>query len=74
VENYGVKVDQKLHAEVLERFKRLNIAPYGGFINPVFTPVTKDGKIMDVKISYPDNFSIQMVEYGKHYSYLPTYN
>jgi len=73
-ENYGVKVDQKLHAEVLERFKKLNIAPYGGFINPVFTPVTKDGKIMDVKISYPDNFSIQMIEYGKHYSYLPTYN
>lgn len=74
VENYGVKVDQKLHAEVLERFKKLNIAPYGGFINPVFTPVTKDGKIMDVKISYPDNFSIQMMEYGKKYSYLPTYN
>lgn len=74
VETYGVKVDQNLHAEVLERFRKLNIAPYGGFINPVLTPETKDGKIIDIKISYPDDYTGQMIDYGKNHSFLPTYN
>lgn len=70
VENYGVKVDQKLHAEVLERWNKLNIAPYGGFINPVLVPVYSDDEIVDVKISYPDDFTWQMMHYGKNYSFL----
>jgi dipeptidyl-peptidase III len=70
VENYGVKVDQKLHEEVLERYARLKLAPYAGFINPVLVPVMKDGKIVDVNIEYPDNFTEQMMHYGKHYSFL----
>ncbi len=71
VEAYAVKVDPALHEQVLERYTKLNIAPYAGFINPVFTPVMKDGKISDVKITYPDDFAIQMLDYSKKYSYLP---
>ncbi len=70
VETYGVKVDPALHKEVLERYAKLNIAPYKGFINPELTPVMKDGEIVDVKISYPDDFTKQMLYYGKKYSYL----
>ncbi|NVO03252.1 MAG: dihydrofolate reductase [Bacteroidetes bacterium] len=74
VENYGVKVDLALHKEVKERWKKLNIAPYSGFINPMITPVMKDGKIIDVKVEYPDDFTKQMLYYAKKYSFLPTYN
>ncbi|HLN54072.1 MAG TPA: hypothetical protein VK212_10220 [Lentimicrobium sp.] len=74
VEKYGVKVNQQLHAEVLERFSKLNIAPYGGFINPVFTPESKDGKIIDIKVTYPDDYTKQMLDYSKNHSFLPTYN
>lgn len=71
VENYGVKVDQKLHNEVLERYKPLNIAPYSGFINPVLIPVTdKDGNITDIKIEYPADFVEQMLYYDEHYNFL----
>ncbi|UTW63245.1 dihydrofolate reductase [bacterium SCSIO 12741] len=70
VEGYGVKVDQDIHREVLERSEKLNIAPYGGFINPRLVPVEKDGKIVDVKVEYPDDFSEQMMEYAKNYSFL----
>lgn len=71
VENYGVKVDQALHKEVLERFKPLNIAPYSGFINPVLTPVTdKDGNITDIKIEYPSSFVEQMLYYDANYNFL----
>ena len=57
VENYGVKVDPALHKEVLERYAKLNIAPYKGFVNPVYTPVTdKDGNITDVTISYDEDY------------------
>lgn len=75
VENYGVKVDQALHAEVLDRVKSLNIAPYSGFINPILVPV-KDasGKIIDVTIEYPDDFTKQHLMYGEKHSHLPTYN
>jgi len=74
VENYGVKVDQALHKEVLERFEKLNIAPYGGFINPVFVPETKDGKITNIRVEYPDDYTKQMLDYSKNHSFLPTYN
>ena len=74
VETYGVKVDQKLHTEVLERFSKLNIAPYGGFINPVYTIEEKDGKVIDVKVHYPEDYAGQMMGYSKNYSFLPTWN
>lgn len=74
IENYGVKVDQALHKEVLDRYKKLSMAPYQGFIQPKLTPVMKDGKIVDVKAEYPMNFTKQMLEYGKKYSYLPVEN
>lgn len=74
VETYGVKVDPELHREVLERYAKLNLAPYGGFMNPVFEPVYKDGKLVDILVSYPDNYVEQMMYYSKHYSFLPTYN
>lgn len=74
VENYGVKVDPAIHKEVLERYKKLSMAPYQGFIQPKLIPVIKDGKITDVKVEYPKSFTDQMMEYGKNYSYLPAVN
>ncbi len=74
VENYGVKVDYELHKEILDRFKKLNLAPYGGFINPVLVPVKENGEIIDIKVEYPDNYTDQMMEYSKKYSFLPDYN
>ncbi|MCF8333840.1 MAG: dipeptidyl peptidase 3 [Bacteroidales bacterium] len=71
VETYGVKVDRELHDEVLERWNRLNIAPYTGFINPSLEPVIKDDEIKDVHVEYPDDFAEQMLYYGKYYSALP---
>jgi len=70
VETYGVQVDQELHKEVLERYTRLNLAPYGGFINPVYTPVIEKGKIVDIKIEFPDDYVKQMLRYSKDYSFL----
>lgn len=74
VENYGVKVDKNLHKEVLERYSKLNIPPYAGFIQPKLTPVMDGEKIKDVKIEYPTNFTEQMMEYGRQYSFLPVIN
>ena len=74
IETYGVKVDPALHREVLERFSKLNIAPYTGWINPVLKPVKKDGIIVDVIVEYPQDFMGQMLYYAKYYSFLPTYN
>jgi len=74
VENYGIKLDPALHAEVYDRYKKLNLAPYGGFINPELVPVEQNGEIIDVKVLYPDDYSKQMLEYSKKYSFLPTYN
>jgi dipeptidyl-peptidase-3 len=70
VETYGVQIDQGLHKEVLDRYAKLNLAPYGGFINPVYTPVLEDGRIIDVKISFPVDYVKQMLRYGKDYSIL----
>ena len=74
VESYGVPVNQKLHQEVLARYKKLNLAPYAGFVNPLLTPIVKDGKIVDVMITYPTDFTQQMIEYDKNYSFLPIFN
>jgi dipeptidyl-peptidase-3 len=74
VENYGVKVDAILHKEILERFAKLGIKPYRGFIQPKLTPVMNGNDITDVKVSYPDNFYQQMLDYGKDYGYLPVKN
>ncbi len=74
IENYGVKVNHALHKEVLERYKKLNIKPYKGFIQPELVPQMDDDKITDVKINYPTNFFDQMIEYGKKYSFLPVDN
>jgi len=74
VENYGVKVDYALHKEVKERYARLNLAPYSGFVNPVYRPIEKNGEIADVQISYPDNYTGQMLYYSDYYSFLPSFN
>ncbi len=71
IENYGVKVDPKLHAEILERYKKLNLAPYTGFVNPTLIPVLDaNGEIEDIKIEYADDYLGQMLYYGKNYSFL----
>ncbi|MBE6210476.1 MAG: dihydrofolate reductase [Rikenellaceae bacterium] len=74
VETYAVKIDPTLHAEVLERYRALNIEPYGGFINPDYRLVEKDGEIVDVEVVYNDNYVEQMLHYSKEYSFLPTLN
>ncbi|MFB9865522.1 dipeptidyl-peptidase 3 family protein [Rufibacter immobilis] len=74
VETYGVKVDPALHKEVLQRYSKLNIAPYQGFIQPKLTPVVNNGKVVDVLVVYPDNFTQQMLEFGEVYNLLPHYN
>lgn len=71
VEAYAVKVDPELHKEVLDRYAKLNIAPYSGFINPVYTPVMANGALKDIKISYTDDFTTQMLRYSKNFSFLP---
>lgn len=69
VEKYAVKVDSKLHNEVLERYSRLNIAPYKGFVNPVYTPIfDTEGNIADVKIDYSEDYVSQMLRYSRDYS------
>ena len=73
VETYGVKVDQDLHAEVLERYAELDIPAYAGFIQPRLVPVEEDGRIVDVRIEYPEDFSAQMLEYAERYAFLPTW-
>ncbi len=75
VESYGVKVDPTLHAEVLDRYKKLNLAPYRGFVNPVYHLVKNaQGAITDVSISYDENYIDQHLRYSKEFSTLPTYN
>lgn len=75
VETYGVKVDQAIHKEVLERNKKFNIAPYRGFVNPVLYPVTdKQGEIVDIIVTYPHSFAEQMLYYSKKYNFLPLEN
>jgi dipeptidyl-peptidase-3 len=70
-----VKIDPELHKEILTRYQQLNIAPYKGFINPVYTAV-KDakGNITDVKIDYTEGYAEQMLRYSRDYSNLPLVN
>ena len=75
VEGYGVKVDPVLHAEMIARYNQLNIAPYKGFINPVYTAVTdRNGHITDVKVDYKESYEHQMLRYSKEYAPLPFIN
>lgn len=75
VEAYAVKIDPKLHQEILERYKKLNLAPYKGFVNPVYELVKDDsGQITDVKVTYTEGYTEQMLRYSKEYSSLPVYN
>jgi len=75
VESYGVKVDPELHKEVLARYEALNLAPYKGFVNPLYKLVTDDeGKVTDVTISYDENYVDQQLRYSRQYSVLPLKN
>lgn len=75
VEAYAVKVDPELHKEVLERYRKLNLAPYKGFVNPKYEAVTDaDGNITDVKVTYDEGYAEQMLRYSKDYSVLPSVN
>ncbi len=67
VETYAVNIDPQLHKEVLERYAALNLKPYGGFVNPDIVPVEKDGKVVDYKIVYVDDYLRQQLDYGKKY-------
>ena len=70
IETYAVHIDPELHKEVLERYKALNLKPYGGFINPDIVPVVKDGKVVDYEAVYTDDYLGQMLQYGKKYGTL----
>ena len=71
VEAYGVKVDRELHQEVLQRYERLNLAPYKGFINPWMLPVTdSDGNITDIQLNYSESYAHQMLRYSSEYATL----
>ncbi len=70
IETYAVNIDPELHKEVLERYKALNLKPYGGFINPDIVPVVKDGKVVDYQAVYTDDYLAQMLQYGKLYGTL----
>ncbi|MCH5175092.1 MAG: dihydrofolate reductase [Prevotellaceae bacterium] len=75
VEKYGVKIDPTLHKEILDRYAKLNIAPYKGFINPVYTAVRDEqGNITDVTVSYTEGYAEQMLRYSKEYGVLPLVN
>ena len=75
VENYGVKVDPTLHKEVLERYAKLNLAPYKGFVNPVMKEVKNGkGEVTDIVLDYSEGYAEQMLRYSRDYSFLPTYN
>ncbi len=70
VETYAVNIDPDIHKEVKERYEKLNLRPYGGFINPEIVPISKDGEVVDYQIQYVDNYLEQMLHYGKKYSTL----
>ncbi|MDR2859708.1 MAG: dipeptidyl peptidase 3 [Mediterranea sp.] len=75
IETYAVKVDPELHTEILARYEKLNLAPYKGFVNPVYKPVVdKSGNIIDVKATYNEGYTEQMMRYSRDYSSLPSRN
>ncbi|MBN1767556.1 MAG: dihydrofolate reductase [Prolixibacteraceae bacterium] len=75
IETYAVKIDPDLHAEVLERYEKLDLAPYSGFVNPVYKVVKDDsGKISNITLDYTEGYTEQMMRYSKEHSWLPSYN
>lgn len=75
VEKYGVQIDRRLHEQVRQRWAKLNLAPYSGFINPELVPhFNEAGEIIEVRIEYPEDFTRQMLHYAQEYSFLPTNN
>ncbi|NJM16428.1 MAG: dihydrofolate reductase, partial [Bacteroidales bacterium] len=74
VESYGIKIDTAMHNEVLERFKKLDIPAYSGFVNPYFELTEENGEIKDIKLQYTNDYVGQMLKYSKEYSLLPVYN
>ncbi|MBQ3535635.1 MAG: dihydrofolate reductase [Alistipes sp.] len=74
VEDYAVKIDPELHKEVLERYGKLGIEPYSGFVNPDYELIEQDGKIVDVKLVPKSDFTEQMLHYSKEWSFLPSIN
>ena len=75
VEGYGVKIDQEIHKEVLERNKQFTSAPYSGFVNPILEPVLdSDGNITDIKVQQSKDFEEQMLFYSKNHSFLKPIN
>ncbi len=75
VEGYGVKVDQQIHAEVLQRNEQFKSAPYNGFVNPVLVPeLDENGQVLDVRVTHPKDFEEQMLFYSKNYNFLGTEN
>ena len=75
VEGYGVKVNQTLHAEVLERNKQFKSAPYSGFVNPVLVPeMDSEGNITEILVKQPLDFKSQMLKYSTQFGFLPEVN
>ena len=75
VEEYAVKIEPKLHKEILDRYKKLDLAPYKGFVNPLYAPVVDaDGNISDITVSYNEAYDEQMLRYSTNYSFLPHVN
>lgn len=75
VETYAVQVDRTLHAEVLERYAKLNLAPYKGFVNPFMKQIKNaTGEVTDIVLDYTEGYTDQMLRYSRDYSFLPTYN
>jgi dipeptidyl-peptidase-3 len=75
VEDYAVKVDRELHAEVLARYAALHLSPYKGFVNPVMREVRNDrGEVTDIRLDYTEGYTEQMLRYSRDYSFLPVYN
>ena len=70
IETYAVNIDPTLHKEVKQRYEGLNLKPYGGFINPDIVPVEKNGKVVDYKVVYNDDYLKQQLDYGKKYGAL----
>lgn len=71
-DNYGKKVDQAIRKQVIDRAAKFNIAPFNAMVNPLLTAIKDaDGKITDVKVTYPESFTDQQLYYGKNYSFLP---
>jgi dipeptidyl-peptidase-3 len=70
VEKYAVKINRDLHEEIIARYKKLNIAPYKGFINPWLKPVIKNDEIVDIEIDYTESYSHQMLRYSSDFGFL----